>query len=151
VYAYCACRLYRPELAEDATSQVFVEMVECFGDFADKDDAQTCLWLYRRAASVVSNYIRTRQRRAEILKAVARERAAMPDGWIGAHLDWPLLYKAILNLKADQQHVVVLRYFEGMTTSDIARILQIKLGTARVLLLRATRKLRKQLEQRLDA
>ncbi len=151
IYAYCLYRLFKKELAEDATSQVFLRFVEHFGSLQQCGKAEICQWLYRAASNLVSNQLRTASRRAEIAKEVARFNAARSERETFHAMDWPVLYEAILRLKPEQQDVIVLRYFVGLEPAQIAQTLAMKPVTARVTLSRAIKKLRGTLVEPLDA
>lgn len=56
---------------------------------------------------------------------------------------WALLAK----LPADQRVVLVLRYYEDLTTDDIAALLEVKTATVRTRIHRALSKLRKELSE----
>lgn len=152
IYAYSVYRLFKREFAEDVTSQVFLHLVEQGDSLKERSRAEISSWLYATANNLINNDFRTRNRRGEILKDVAREIASRSGDDHATHrLDWPILYKAISRLKGDHQNVVVLRYFEGLEPAAIAEVLRIKPGTVRVMLSRATKKLRSELEDSFEA
>ncbi len=152
IHRYCLCRLFKREVAQDATSAVFARMIEEFDSLKDKTQEGVVRWLYAAANTVVTNQVRTERRRTEILQEVARQREGQRHGKaIFDRLDWPVLYGAILKLKPNQQDVVVLRYFEGLDLEELADRLKMKPITVRVTLSRAIRKLRKELGARHEA
>jgi len=148
IFRYCAYRLFSKHLAEDATSAVFLRLVEQYPTLKGKGRRKIRSWLYGTASNVVARYLRNARRRRDILAELAREReggpAAGPDG--NGRLDWPLLYEAIGKLKRRQQEIIVMRYFQGLQTSAIAEALGMKDVTVRVQLSRAVRKLGSELE-----
>ena len=146
IYAYCVYRLFKRELAEDVTSRVFLRLVRQFDQLREQDTTSIGNWLYGTANHLVTNHIRKGRRRAEILREVAEQLAARPAANATDHMDWPVLYQAILRLRRKQQDVVVLRFFENFDTFRIAQILGIKPVTVRVLLSRALKNLRRELE-----
>lgn len=146
IHAYCTYRLFDRELIQDATSTVFVRMIESFDVLKDKSQDEICDWLYGAANTIVTNLLRTRKRRTEILRDVARHHEKRGNDEPVLHqLDWPVLYGAILKLRPEQQNVIVLRYFEGLDLAEIARRLAMKPATVRGMVARGVRKLRQEL------
>ncbi len=148
IYDYCACRLFKKEFAEDATSAVFLSLVKQFDQLNGSDANGTGRWLYGQAGKIANNYVGKPRRRKEILAEVARQTGprAQDDDAVGEHrLDWPTLYRAMFGLKCTYQEILVLRYCCGFQTSVIAEILNMRHGTVRVGLSRAISKLRREL------
>ena len=148
IFSYCAYRLFSKHLAEDATSAVFLRLVEQYPTLRGENKRKIRNWLYGTASNVVARYLRDAKRRRDILTELARERqsrlAAGSDG--DGRLDWPVLYEAIGKLKRRQQEILVLRYFQGLQTSAIAEALGMKDVTVRVQLSRAVKRLGLELE-----
>jgi len=146
IHSYCTYRLFKRELVQDATSAVFTRMIEAFDILKDKSQNEICDWLYGAANTIITNQLRTRKRRLEILQDVARHHEKRQTGNpFLDKLDWPVLYGAILNLRLEQQNVVVLRYFEDLELDEVGRRLGMKPVTVRVTLSRAIHKLRREL------
>jgi RNA polymerase sigma-70 factor, ECF subfamily len=148
LYVYCMRRLFVPELAEDATAATFLKLVEKFGSLRGQTRLEISGWLYGTASNVASGMICEKKSRAKIFQELSRARGQFCQESIKeiGKLDWPTLYGAILQLKRPQQDAIVLRFFEGFETNEIADILGLKPVTARVTLSRAIRRLRKNLE-----
>ena len=151
VYGYCVGRLFVRDLAEDAASAAFLRLVEEYDRFKGKGDKEICAWLYMTAGNIATNYIRTHNRRQEILMEVARlkrdpaaQRPAAFD-----QLDWPAVYGAMLKLDEREQEAITLRYIEEMALPEIARVLGLSPGATRTLLSRAVTRLRQELEKTL--
>jgi len=148
IYSYCAYRLFSKHLTEDATSAVFLRLVEQYPMLRGESRRKIRSWLYGTASNVVARYLRDDKRRKDILAELARESqsrlAAGPDD--DGRLDWPVLYEAIGRLKRKQQEILVLRYFQGLQTSTIADVLGMKDVTVRVQLSRAVKRLGSELE-----
>jgi RNA polymerase sigma factor (sigma-70 family) len=111
-------------------------------------------WYVRRASvdnpeaylrTIVVNLVRGRLRRlgvsrrfAGVLEAEARDNMVdSPDG----------LADVIAKLPDRQRAAVILRYYEGRTESEIARILECRPGTVKSLLSRAIHEMRRVIEQ----
>ena len=150
IYGYCVRRLYSKDQAEDAASAVFLRLVEEYGVLRHKSSKGLRNWLYGTANNVIARYFRDARRHREIVAAVTRERQALSFQGVGGddRLDWPVLYEAIARLEGRHQEMVVLRYFQGLETSAIAKILGMRHVTVRVGLSRAVKKLQSELERR---
>ena len=97
----------------------------------------------------ITNRLTDRHRRRRIAARVgARERtgAATPDP-SDATADRLTVWPLVLSLQARQRAVIVLRYFEGRSEAEIARILDISPGTVKSRASRALDQLRTQLEE----
>jgi RNA polymerase sigma-70 factor, ECF subfamily len=149
VYGYCVYRLFLKDLAEDATSDVFLRLVEKYPSLRGKGSQEIRNWLYGTANNVVAGYFRDSQRRKKIAAELARQRrgGVTKSSLDQERLDWPVLYAAIGKLKQQHQEIITLRYFQGLEAAEIAQILGKKYSTVRVQLTRAVKKLRQELEK----
>jgi RNA polymerase sigma factor (sigma-70 family) len=149
IFGYSVRRLFTKHLAEDATSAVFLRLVEQYSALRHKGRPEIRNWLYGTASNVIAAYLLDAKRQKEIAENLARERQReVAVGREGEdRLDWPVLYEAIGRLKRRQQEVVVLRYFQGLETSAIAEALGMRHVAVRVLLWRAVKRLRQELEK----
>ena len=149
IYNYCSYRLFRKDLAEEATSEVFVRLVEKYPTLLDRGKTGIRNWLYGTASNVIAKYLRDSKRLGQILKDLAREKrlSSVRNPKESDRLDCGILYNAISKLKLKDQGLIVLRYFEGLETAAIADILGVKHVSVRVRLSRAVNKLRQELEK----
>lgn len=146
VFGYCVCRLFRKDLAEDATSEVFVRLVERYPDLKSRSKDQIRYWLYGTASNVVAKHLRDSARQRQIQAALANERVKLSSDVASSELlDWPTLYEAIRRLKEQDQAIVVMRYFHGFGFAEIAKSLDMADVAVRVRLHRSIRTLRKSL------
>lgn len=149
VFRYCLRRLFLRNLAEDVTSDVFLQVARKIARFPGTTQDDFRRWLYRIATNAVNAHIRRSRRRRELLSA-AVEAGAVPRGprtedTVIEILDWPTVYSAILDLKEREQSVIALRFFEQLSHGEIAKSLRLRPGTVRVVLSRALAKLRQRL------
>jgi RNA polymerase sigma-70 factor, ECF subfamily len=148
VFRYCAFRLFSKDLAEDATSAVFLRLAEEYPRFRGRERAWIRNWLYGAASNEAARCLRASKRRKRIRSDLTRERAEpRPGGPAGgeAMLDWPAVYEALSSLSEKDQAIVALRYFEDMESPAIARTLGMTRIGVRVRLSRAVKALRKKL------
>lgn len=146
IYRYCLHRLFVPEVAEDVTSTVFLQVARHIVTFSGATEAAFRNWIYAIATNESNSHVRKSVRRRELLDAAAREHQRVCwDAHLGQQLDWPTVYEAIASLKPAQQAVITLRFFEEMPFSRIAEILQCRPVSVRVTCMRALAVLRKKL------
>ena len=75
-----------------------------------------------------------------------RTSAAGVEPSIDGRLDWPVLHRALSDLRQGEQDILVLRYLEGVGTEEIAPLLGKTHVAVRVTLCRATKRLRRRLK-----
>jgi len=144
VYRYLSLRLNNLHAVEDLSSQCFLRLVEKFDRLKSRSGMELKFWLLRTASNLAKEHLRNACRRKTIPFHAAFEHQATSGLDVGK-LDWPVLYKAILELPERYQEVVVLRYIEEYEIADTARILNKRETTVRSLLHRACKKLRHRL------
>jgi len=147
-FRYCVHRLFERHAAEDATSAVFLKVVQKLNSFKG-DERQFRNWLYKIATNEVNNRLRHAARRNRLLEGV-REHT---NGQAGGHQRstdesaerLALLKRAMLTLKPRYQTIITLRFFENLKLTEIAAVLGSSPGTARSQLARALAGLRKKM------
>jgi len=140
VFRYLSLRLNDLHAVEDLSSQCFLRLVEQYDSLAMRSPNELKFWLLRTAGNLAKEYLRNRRRRQEVPFHSAFERPAVPGIEI-QKLDWPVLYKAILELPQHYQEVMMLRYIEEYEICETAQILGKRETTVRSLLHRACKKL----------
>lgn len=148
VYRYLYYRVGNRPDAEDLAEQVFTKAWDAIPRFRWQGKPFLA-WLYRLAHNVLVDHVRTHKpvisldnddRPIEIASdASTRE--------LERQLDADLLGRAISQLTADQQQVIVLRFIEGYDSVQIARIMDKREGAIRALQLRALLRLRRVLDK----
>ncbi len=129
------------EDAEDVVHDVFVGLPEALARYEER--GRLGAWLQRVTARVALMKRRKTRRRQEVgldgaADIASRTHGTPEDGALRAALD---------ALPPDQRAVVVLKEMEGYTHAEIGVALGISPVTSRVRLLRALRRLRRQLEE----
>ena len=108
-----------PRFAEDLTSEVFLKVVRAIGTQSGSFPA----WLFRIAANVAIDHLRTsRVRRETSMTEAAAESATSrdePAAAVARRLD---LCQAMEQLTDDQRELVTLKFIEGLSNADIAEI-----------------------------
>ncbi len=98
-------------------------------------------WLYRTARNVVGNRYRTDARLAALntkLRSVPTEDLTDPADVVGER---ELLLAALGSLSDDDRELLLLVAWEGLTTAEVAQVLELSQGAVAVRLHRARRRL----------
>ncbi len=148
IFRFCVHRLFSKETAEDVTSTVFLEVAIKIRTFTGRTEQDFRNWLYAIAANQANAYIRKTLRRNKLLEEAAASMTA--DCGDSAEVDWPRLYSAILKLKPKHQTIITLRFFEDMEFEQIAKIINAREASVRVMLHRILKKLRGHLQAAVD-
>jgi RNA polymerase sigma-70 factor (ECF subfamily) len=146
IYRFCVHRLYCKAVAEDVTSSTFLAVAGKIGEFGGVTEGEFQAWLYAIAANHANSYIRKNLRQQELLKANASIIIKQEQGSHPLSPDWPAVYSAIRKLKPLSQTIITLRYFENLTHEQIAKVVDKKPSSVRVILHRSIKALRKQLK-----
>lgn len=144
ILKYCSRRLYSQSVGEDLTSDVFLTAATKIDSFRGRSGGEFSQWLYTIATNKINAYVRSFERRKELLEFAANSRqiGQTPTHDSNDHLDWPAVYEAILQLKPRDQTLITLRYMQELPHEQIAGIVDLKPAAVRVALSRAMAQLR---------
>ena len=127
IFRYIYHRLGDQQLAEDLTSQVFVRFLDVH---ASPDNAAA--FLYRIAHNLIVDYVRRRQPLQLPEDSPSGDRDD-PAYLAELEMERVLLRRAIARLTPEQQQVIVLKFLEGMTNEEVARIVDKPVGAVKAL------------------
>lgn len=148
VARYLLKRLFDRTIAEDVTSEVFLQVASHLRTFSGRTETDFRRWLFRIATNAANACLRQTRRRQELWQASARSRPSDQGG--GSHssatggeaLDWPLIQQALLAFDERDQSIVMLRFFGGLSHEEIAHVVNASPGTVRTALSRTLARLR---------
>jgi RNA polymerase sigma-70 factor, ECF subfamily len=149
IYRYVYYRVRDDAEAEDLTSDVFVRALKAMPRYEPRQ--AFLAWLYRIARNAVIDRARRGNRQVsfeDALEHPGADQIVEPDAELLAHSDSATLRGALAKLTPLQQEVVVLRYLEGYSTLEIARIVGKREGTVRGIQFRAIGALRQMIPSR---
>ncbi len=139
MYAYAYRRTADRQAASDIASDVFVHALRDIGRYEDRGLPFEA-WLYRLAHDRTVDHLRRRRRHTTVrLEAAANH--GVDDG-AEERAGQQAMLDAIQRLSEDQQAVVLLRFYEGLSGETVAEILGKSPGAVRALQFRALRQLR---------
>jgi RNA polymerase sigma-70 factor (ECF subfamily) len=150
IFRHCLRRLFQRDVAEDVTAEVFLNVARHMGSFAGQTHAEFLRWTHTIATNQINAYLRKSERRARLLEGAARRGVVEAGGQCSSQvdlalLDWPHVYQSLLKLKSRDQSIIVLRFFDAMSHSEIAAILNMQPGAVRAAERRALEKFRNDL------
>jgi RNA polymerase sigma-70 factor (ECF subfamily) len=149
VYRYVYYRVRDDAEAEDLTSDVFMRALKAMPRYEPRQ--AFLAWLYRIARNAVIDRARRGNRQISFEDALdhpGADQIVEPDAEVLAHSDSVTLRGALAKLTPLQQEVIVLRYLEGYSTQEIARIVGKREGTIRGIQFRAIGALRQLIPSR---
>jgi RNA polymerase sigma-70 factor (ECF subfamily) len=136
IYAFCYRRLGSRELAEDATSQVFVRAIAALPNFQSISFRG---WLFAIARNVVAD-VRRERPATDIDEVLNRHERIAEDSELD-HIELLDLRQLLKKLTPEQRDVIELR-LSGLTAPEIGHIVGRNPGAVRALQFRAIEQLR---------
>ena len=143
MYAYIYRRVSDAVLAEDLTSELFLRMLRAIQNERAWRDSFTA-WLYRIAHNLIVDVYRRRPPPPLSLEDVPDlSTESTPVEQVQETMDYERLQAAIRRLTPDQQQVLALRFGEGLTARETARVIQKTTGAVEALQRRALAAIRR--------
>ncbi len=147
VYSYIYYRVSNVQDAEDLTDDVFLKVVEAIRSCRAREEKSFLAWLFRIARNSVVDHHRRRAVRDHLpLDEKYLPGHAGPEAPVETKLTQERLQQAIPKLTDDQQQVIILRFIEGLSHAETARILGKSEGAIKSLQRRGLVSLRRILE-----
>jgi RNA polymerase sigma-70 factor (ECF subfamily) len=144
IYSYVFHRTHSEDATEDIVSQTFFKVVEHLPKFEWKGYS-ICSWIYRIATNEINQFYRNQKKTSYVdLDDVAH---VLTDKWTPQE-DFQqqevhrCLHDFLGLLPESQKQVLLLRFVEGLSNTEIAFILNKKEGAVRQLIFRALQGLR---------
>lgn len=144
VLAYLTGRTACREDAEDLCEEVLAEALRSLPRY-DAEKASLSTWIYQITRFTLIDYFRTRRPNAPL-----PEDLAAADDLEESFLQKETLERlaaALQGLEQEQRDIIVLRYYKGLTLTEISRITRIGYGMVKVKHAKALQALREKLEQ----
>ena len=149
IYRYVYYRVRDDAEAEDLTSDVFMRALKAMPRYEPRQ--AFLAWLYRIARNAVIDRARRGKKQVSYEDALDHptpDQIVDPDDQILERAENSALRAALSKLTPLQQEVVVLRFLEGFSTQEIARIVGKREGTVRGIQFRAIGALRQLIPSR---
>ena len=120
LFRYCYARTGDSGVAAELASHVYLEALEGIDRYVYRG-RPLLAWLYRIARNLVSDYLAKRQREAQALAQAASTLEPHYPGPAASVDDRRDLEAALRHLTDDQQQVIALRYYAGLSTAEIGQ------------------------------
>jgi RNA polymerase sigma-70 factor, ECF subfamily len=147
VYRYVRYRLDNEQIVEDISSEVFLRLLDHLhkrkGEIHDLR-----AWLIGTASNLVNDHLRQKYRRPTEELEDHESLVAEDDlhGEVEQNDNQRAVQKAVQQLTREQQHVLALRFSQGMSIEETAQMMNKTIGAIKVLQFRALTSIRKLLE-----
>jgi RNA polymerase sigma-70 factor (ECF subfamily) len=148
VHRYVFVRVGQRALAEDLTSETFVRALRRIDSFSWQG-RDIAAWFITIARNLVADHVKSARFRFEVTPSDMRDadrHVAPPDDEVLTRQRDEQLVRAIRALRPEQAECITLRFLQGLTLAETARVLGRSEGAVKQLQLRATRALRASLE-----
>jgi RNA polymerase sigma-70 factor (ECF subfamily) len=138
IYRFIFYRVGDQQLAEDLTSQLFLKAWDRMERYQIRGDASFKAWLVQIARNLVIDYYRTRKDTTSLEQILT----VKPDPTINVaktverQLQGEWLHTKLQELTDEQREVITLKFIDGFSTKEIARMMNKKEGAIRALQMR---------------
>jgi RNA polymerase sigma-70 factor (ECF subfamily) len=148
VYSYHFYRTGSSADAEDLTARTFYQAMSHLAEFEERG-VPFSAWLFTIAHNLVANFHRDRSRhRTASLESADGSEAPVA---FATTEDAQAVREAVAQLSPERQHLVLLKYVEGMSNAEIGQALNKSEGAIKSLLRRTLAALKRDLERPHDA
>ncbi len=127
IFRYIYHRLGNQAVAEDLTSEVFVRFLR-----ARVAPENLTAFLFRIAHNLIVDYLRG-HRATQLLDENLAAEQSDPAQVVEDEMKRARLRRAIARLTAEQQQVIVLKFLEGFSNEEVARVLDKSVGAVKLL------------------
>ena len=145
VYRHIYYMVGKPAEAEDLTAQAFLQAWQAIERYQIRG-APFVSWLLRIAHNLAVSHLRSRREGAELPDTlVDSSRQGNPEDEVQRLADGERVREAILSLRDEQRHVIMLRFVDDLEYREVAEIVGKSVAAVRVIQHRALNALRKQM------
>ncbi len=150
VYRYLYYRVGSHAVAEDLTSETFLRALRRIDSFSWQGH-DIGAWFMTIARNLVNDHVKSKRFRLEVSSGDMLDADGADDGIEQAVVDrlhGIAVLEAVRELKAEQQECVVLRFLQGLSVAETAKVMNRSDGAIKQLQLRAIRSLARALSRR---
>ncbi|HEY7717360.1 MAG TPA: sigma-70 family RNA polymerase sigma factor [Pedococcus sp.] len=146
VYRYVYVRVGSVALAEDLTSETFLRALRRMDSFSWQG-RDIAAWFITIARNLITDNAKSARFRLEVTtgEMLDPDTADAPEQEVLQRLRDTRLLEAVKGLKPEQQECVVLRFLQGLSLAETAKVLGKTEGAVKQLQLRAVRSLHREL------
>jgi RNA polymerase sigma factor (sigma-70 family) len=142
LYAYVAALLRDRSAAEDVTALAFERALRRSRLFNRRRGSERA-WLFGIARNAALDELRRRKRTAGLAAEPADAESELPEDGAEHALRRSAVRAALATLEPRDRELIALKFFAGLSNSELARVLRVSESNAGTMLHRAVQKLRK--------
>lgn len=135
IYHYINYRLGDSDASADLAGEVFLALINAL---KRNKPPKTSLsgWLYAVARNLTADHIKQKVTTVPLFDDIVADSPSLTDHVYMAQLA-PALKQALLELTEEQQHVIALRFGQGLSLADTAKLMDKSVGAVKALQHRA--------------
>jgi RNA polymerase sigma-70 factor (ECF subfamily) len=123
IYNFVYYRVTDEALAEDLTAEVFLKAMEAIESFTFRGIPLSA-WLYRIANNLVVDHFRRQPRHGNVsLEETTVSAGENPTEMLEQGLTQQTIRRALSELTEEQKQVVLLKFVDGLSNNEVARVL----------------------------
>jgi RNA polymerase sigma-70 factor (ECF subfamily) len=150
IYRFIYFKVNNKEEAEDLTSELFLKAWNYLLENQEKEIVSFSGLIYKMARNLIVDFYRRKAQQVivnveEVIETLPDDKKIMEQ--VEYSHDTEKLLAVIKKLKQEYQEVVMLKYVEELSISEIASILERSQVSVRVTLFRAMKKIKEMIEQ----
>ncbi len=135
IFHYLNYRLSDPDAAADLAAEVFLALINALKR-GKPPKTSVSGWLYAVARNLAADHLRKKVTTVPLLEDLVADEPSLVDQAYLAQLG-PALRQALVKLTEEQQHVIVLRFGQGLSLAETAQIMDKSVGAVKALQHRA--------------
>ena len=144
IYRFAFYRTSSKEIAEDIASQVFLKLFEKINQGGQIKSLQALL--YQITRNLIIDHYRSKHNTEVPLEFETAKQVTTMHEKINVRIDNEVLRPAVMKLKEEYREVIILKYIEELSITEISKIIDKSPGNIRTITHRAIVELRKHLE-----
>ena len=146
IYRYCRINLYHGQVADDVCQEVFIRAWKALPKFTLQDRGTFQAFLFRIARNLIIDLSRKKKEIPLEHVGEINQEDNLIEG-ISQKEDVEKIKTALEKLAEIDRQIIILRYFEELSHSEAAKILNMKEGALRVRTMRLLKKLKELLSK----
>lgn len=144
IYRYCRINIYRSDLAQDICQETFIRTWKALPKFTFDNGGTFQAYIFRIARNLIIDLSRKKKELA-LEEYLNIETGENEEERIDKEADIEKLKIELSKMDEKDRQILILRYFEDMSYSEISKITGIKEGALRVRAMRILNKVKEKL------